>query len=244
MITQTFSFLKGISPAKEQKILSCVSCWDEFLSSDLSFISNKNSYDQLLLEAKRNLDDGNSRYFSTLLPRNEHWKLFGHFFHNACYLDIETTGLSKERNKVTTVSVWDGKETHTLIHGQNLTGDNLRNIIEPYDLLITFNGSMFDVPFLQHHFPDVNFDMPHMDLRFAAKKVGLSGGLKHIERVLNIVRDDDLQDISGYEAVLLWKRWERSKDQDALNLLVKYNQEDVINLEKIAKLVYSRLTMQ
>ena len=50
--------------------------------------------------------------------------------------------------------------------------------------------------------------------------------------------------MSGDDAVLLWHRWRVSSDQNALDLLVKYNQEDVINLKPLAEEVYKRLKAQ
>ncbi len=82
--------------------------------------------------------------------------------------------------------------------------------------------------------------MPHFDLCFGAKKVGLTGGLKRIEAEIGIVREDDTVGIDGYEAVLLWQRARRG-DSSALDLLVRYNREDTVNLMELAAVVYPRL---
>jgi hypothetical protein len=67
----------------------------------------------------------------------------------------------------------------------------------------------------------------------------LFGGFKVVERQLGISRQ--LQGISGYDAVLLWWRYKNYADRDALDLLLQYNKEDVLNLralrERLAEFV-------
>ena len=60
------------------------------------------------------------------------------------------------------------------------------------------------------------------------------GGLKQIEQELNIKRPDELELLRGHNAVELWKMWRVTADRHYLDLLLKYNQEDVINLRQIA----------
>ena len=52
-----------------------------------------------------------------------------------------------------------------------------------------------------------------------------------MERQLGIERK--LVEINGYEAVKLWWRYVESFDLDALNTLLEYNKEDVINLKNL-----------
>ena len=56
----------------------------------------------------------------------------------------------------------------------------------------------------------------------------LYGGFKAVERQLGIARA--LTEVNGYQAVLLWWRYVESFDLDALNALLAYNKEDVVNL--------------
>jgi hypothetical protein len=58
----------------------------------------------------------------------------------------------------------------------------------------------------------------------------LSGGLKNIEKKLGLKRAEEIEDIDGFEAVRLWKRYKKG-DLEALELLKKYNEEDIINLK-------------
>jgi len=60
-------------------------------------------------------------------------------------------------------------------------------------------------------------------------RYNLYGGFKAVEQQLGIPRR--LQGISGWDAVLLWWRYQDYGDQNALELLLQYNREDVVNLK-------------
>jgi len=62
---------------------------------------------------------------------------------------------------------------------------------------------------------------------YPCKRIGLSGGLKPIEKEIGIERDRP--DLSGRDAVRLWREYERG-DDDARDTLVSYNREDTKNL--------------
>jgi len=57
-------------------------------------------------------------------------------------------------------------------------------------------------------------------------------GLKAIERVLGVARGEDTTGIMGFDAVRLWHEYERGST-DVLELLLKYNWENVVSLGKI-----------
>ena len=64
----------------------------------------------------------------------------------------------------------------------------------------------------------------------------LYGGLKSVERQLGVERR--LVDMNGWEAVRLWWKYVESFDLDALDRLLEYNKEDVVNLKTLkAKLL-------
>ncbi len=56
----------------------------------------------------------------------------------------------------------------------------------------------------------------------------LYGGLKAVEKKLGIPRSS--ADLTGYDALLLWKRFQDFNDIEALQSLLEYNKEDVLNL--------------
>jgi hypothetical protein len=57
------------------------------------------------------------------------------------------------------------------------------------------------------------------------------------------VRDAAIRDLSGYDAVLLWRRHLRG-DRRALDLLIEYNRADVLHLKTILEVCYARLASQ
>ncbi|MUW15347.1 exonuclease, partial [Halorubrum sp. CBA1125] len=115
--------------------------------------------------------------------------------------------------------------------------DRLRERFADASLLATFNGARFDVPFLETSF-GIEVDTPHLDLMYPCRRLGLSGGLKPIEREIGVERDRP--DISGRDAVRLWREYERG-DDDALDTLVSYNREDAENLRTLADVVCESL---
>ena len=65
--------------------------------------------------SKDNYDKKNHEFFSNKLLSKYHWRAYEDFKDKTCFLDIETTGLSKERNSITTIGMFDGKESKVLI---------------------------------------------------------------------------------------------------------------------------------
>jgi hypothetical protein len=158
-------------------------------------------------------------------------------------LDIETDGLSRD-SLVTVVTVHRKNETFTLTEGIDLDPESLSEALEGSKLLVTFNGSCFDIPVLKNSFPTVDLDIPQFDLRFASRKVGFKGGLKPLEIELGIQREEDIEGVDGAMAVHLWHQWERHGDEDALRILREYNRADTINLEYIAGVIYDKLVKE
>ena len=53
-------------------------------------------------------------------------------------------------------------------------------------------------------------------------------------------RSDETAGITGFDAVRLWNRYERG-NSEALETLIRYNTEDVVNLEKIIQITHPRM---
>ncbi len=77
----------------------------------------------------------------------------------------------------------------------------------------------------------------HVDLLYPLRKIGYNGGLKRIESMLGMRRSDETRGISVSDAVRLWNEYERG-NEGSLDILIKYNTEDVVNLEKIIQKTY------
>lgn len=243
MIRNSFCILNGIGAHLEKRLWrEKILTWEDFIGSRPDFISprRKAAYDETLCRSLENLNAGNAAYFSTALKRSEHWRLFDVFGGEALYLDIETNGLQPGcGGYITMVGLYDGHDYRYLMHGENLTADNLRREAEGYKYLITFYGSVFDMPFIKRAL-GIEVDVPHFDICFGARRLGLKGGLKKLEASLGIDRPDELCGMDGYAAVLLWMQAERG-NRKARELLVAYNREDTVNLMNIAGIVYKRL---
>lgn len=244
MLTSTFVLLKGIGPETERRLWrNGIVDWSSFLQQPmLSGISatRKSWYDQDILTAISRLEAGRADYFGTCLKSRDHWRLFEAFRHRTLYLDIETTGMSARIGQLTVVGLYRNGRMSSLVRGDNLTEDYLHEELERTDLLVTFFGSGFDIPYLQTTYPRLNFKKPHFDLCFAARRLGVQGGLKRIEREFLIHRDADLEGLDGWDAVRLWQQW-RGGDAAALDLLLRYNAADTRNLEALAELLYDRM---
>ena len=66
----------------------------------------------------------------------------------------------------------------------------------------------------------------------------LFGGLKKVEIQLGIPRQ--LQGVDGREAVMLWYRYLDCGELEALDRLLKYNAEDVMNLRVLREKLEGR----
>lgn len=239
MLTSTYIHIPGIGKTIEKRIWESGHCqWDEFLQN-LDCVSipatKKERIEQGISESKEHLEIRDFEYFANCLPGAEHWRAFEHFSDSVAYVDIETTGLSASSSCITVVGIYDGKDAKTYVKGIDL--ENIVEELEKYEVLVTFNGARFDLPFIQHEFPEIKFNHLHVDLMYPLRRIGLTGGLKAIEKKLGIQRTDDTVDITGFDAVRLWHEYE-SGSEEALDLLLEYNREDIVNLKTIIMQTY------
>ncbi len=245
MIRNSFCILRGIGEKLERRIWqSGISNWDDFIRADcIEHLSmdTKVRYDIELLTLMEKIEQANTRYLCHAIKRREHWRLYDVFREEAACLDIETSGLNHQSGGyVTVVGIYKNSEYHALVRGFDLQPQRLRELLRDCKCLITFNGLCFDVPFLRRCFPEVSFDMPHFDLSVAARRIGIQGGLKTLEKQFHINRSHEISGMTGYDAVRLWEQW-RSGHEESLNLLVEYNRADTINLMKLADALYPLL---
>lgn len=236
MIKQSFIFLERVSETKEKQLWQ-TGCkdWNHFLETNPT---NNESHKALINKAKTAILEEDASFFANLLPSNLHWRLYNQFKESVCFLDIETTGF---RGVTTVVGIYDGRDTHILIRDQTLDSKTLQELVNRYKMIITFNGACFDLPVLKKEY-NVDFSKHlHIDLRGVCSKLDLRGGLKVIEPTLGIKRCDEVEGMSGYDAVILWKKYKKTGDIEHLNKLVKYNEEDIVNLETISNIVIPQL---
>jgi uncharacterized protein YprB with RNaseH-like and TPR domain len=118
MLTNSFIHIQGIGAITEQRLWnSGFRDWDSF-SGDLSIpISAGRKYflEKGIELSKGHLHSHNPAYFSKLLPSNQSWRLFREFRESTVYLDIETTGLDRYFNNITTIALYNGESIQTYL---------------------------------------------------------------------------------------------------------------------------------
>ncbi len=155
------------------------------------------------------------------------------------YLDIETTGLSLFANKLTVIGIYkeNGNNSEVMqLVGDEICSSKLIEMLKNTNRLYTYNGARFDLPFIK---AKLNVDLTdyceHEDLMYACWQRNLYGGLKGVERKLGIERK--VQDVDGRVAVQLWHNYKRYGDRESLTRLLKYNEEDVLNLRVLREML-------
>jgi uncharacterized protein YprB with RNaseH-like and TPR domain len=235
MLEHTFIHLPDYGPRRERRLWSKgVLTWDDFLGRFGSSPYHRNTASRIA-SSKAALSCSDASFFSQHLPNDEMWRCFPHFS-KVAYVDIETTGLSPHTDYVTVAGLYDGRETKSFIYGQNL--QFFRQELAEYDVIVTFNGSMFDVPFLKSRIQRLKVPPIHIDLRFLLASLDVRGGLKKIEMQFGIARDGDIKGMNGYGAVLLWQSYLRHRDPKVLDKLVRYNAADISNLKLLMEWAY------
>lgn len=158
------------------------------------------------------------------------------------YLDIETTGLSPEEAQITLIGIYlvEGENTELVqLYDDTMNVEALNKALEGVTTIYTYNGKRFDLPFIEAKLP-VKFSeiCPHHDLMFDCWKHNLRGGLKKVEKTLGIQRE--LTEVNGLVAIDLWYSYKNQNDQKALKTLLRYNEEDVVNLLTLRNKLESR----
>lgn len=231
-------FLPGIGIKKEQQLWKLgVKDWADFLKVEkIIGISDqrKKRYDLLLREAQTALHQENFSYFNHF-PSTETWRLYSLLKDEACFLDIEIDSYGD----VTVVGISNYFTTNFFVRGFNLDARMLEKELEKYKLVITFNGSSFDLPKLLNQF-QLKILKPHIDLKPLCLNLGLQGGLKEIEKQLELKRPAHLYG----NPVELWKAFHASGDREYLDLLLEYNREDIENLRAVMEYCYKQKMQQ
>jgi uncharacterized protein YprB with RNaseH-like and TPR domain/predicted nuclease with RNAse H fold/dephospho-CoA kinase len=246
MLSSTFQHLKGIGAKKELALWSSgIVSWDRLetkqepqLSLFAASLNGNGAKGSFFYASRKAMAENDAEFFAKTLPRQEHYRIALSFPSQTLFLDIETTGLSRYYDTITIVGWSMDAEYRVYIKGGDETA--LREALKEAKAVVTFNGTLFDLPFLSQEFSDLHIPSAHIDLRFLAKRVGLSGGQKRVERLLGINRSAFLQNLAGETAPLLWYKFLRG-DLDAFRLLLSYNRADVGGMKLIFNALIPRL---
>jgi uncharacterized protein len=233
MLQHTFIHVPKITRNAEINIWkNNIHTWQDLLDNQQTLQMKSEKKVEIVSNIQESMDalkSKNYSYFSSL-PSNQHWRMYNELKEKTCFLDIETTGLSKWHDDITLIGIHSKSGTKIFMNGKNL--ERFENELKKYSMIVTFNGRCFDIPFIKSKFPEVQINHFHADLRFMLADLGFRGGLKNIERERGISRDDELQGVDGFEAVRLWHRYQRG-DNSALDTLKKYLTADIQNLKPL-----------
>lgn len=240
MLQNTFIHVPGIGLKSEQNLWSKgIVSWEVFRGApvcSLPFGKKKaDSVGKYLEQCHDHLCGCNPEFFARNMASQHMWRLFPEFRRDTAYLDIETTGLGGPGDHITTVALFDGRDVYHYVHGDNL--DRLPEDLRRYKVLVTYNGSCFDLPFINGFF-GIRLDQVHIDLRFLLHSLGYRGGLKGCEKQLGLSRNE-LEGVDGYFAVLLWEEYKAKRNPKALDTLLAYNIADAVNLESLMVKAYN-----
>ncbi len=246
MLQQTFIHIPGVGKQTELGLWEHgIRSWDDADRFEKRFgfagVKLQQKLDEYIPQSREAIRRKDASFFQRLSTLGEAWRIFPEFADQCVYLDIETTGLSSVFDSVTMVGLYDGRKYKVFIEGHNLP--DFQEELKKYSVVITFNGSGFDLRFLRFAFPNLTLPPVHIDLRWATRRLGMKGGLKEIERMMGIARAAEVEDISGFDATVLWSRYQRG-DRAALDQLIQYNTEDVVHLKAIMEMTYDRLAKQ
>lgn len=142
------------------------------------------------------------------------------------YLDIETF----YDGALTVVGLWRPHGGLSQWVSPDIDSAELLEALSGAQALYTYNGHRFDLPVI-HRRLGLNLRrlFASRDLMYDCWRRGLYGGLKAVERQLGIPRS--LPHLDGRDAMRLWAAYVDRGEEEALELLLRYNREDVENLD-------------
>ncbi len=243
VLSVTFQHLNGVTAKREADLWrSGVLTWDDYeryyLDQRSFSLFEEAGERSPLAPSRAALAHKEVGFFAQALEKRQHYRIALAFPENTLFLDIETTGLSWYYDKITVIG-WSLNDEYDFVVAEDNT-DKFFSILQKAKVVVTFNGSRFDLPFLRHVFPDLKLPSVHVDLRFLARRTGLTGGQKYIESQLDFQRPDDLQEIHGESAPLLWYKY-RLGDVNSFVQLIRYNHADIRGMQYLFDKVVEKL---
>jgi uncharacterized protein YprB with RNaseH-like and TPR domain len=234
-LEQSLLHLPHVGPKRAAQ-LAAAGCgtWSAIVAAAQPVGMSASRWDEVQAEARRCLaavaaDD--PRPLAQALASREQWRVLAHWFDQASFFDIETSGLEPESEVTLVVCLHRGR-LHHFLKGENL--DDFLALLDEVKLLVSFNGAGFDVPRIEDRFHIPKIPCAHVDLRWLCHHRGWQGGLKSIEQQLGLHRPADLQGLGGAQAVWLWQVWQERHSAAARRTLERYCAADVVALQLLA----------
>lgn len=243
LLRRSFLHLPGINAPEEARLWAeGISDWKDLIRHipvQLDLYRKRGNALQSAVEASEEALAGRDiAFFAKRLPKRELYRVAASFPESCVFLDIESTGLSTYYDRVTLVG-WSVGSTYTALIDPGRI-EQLERDLHEHSIIVTFNGSLFDLPFLAKSFKTDWSGLFHVDLRYLAKRVGLTGGQKKIEVEIGLTREGSLEGIAGAEAVALWFDYKEG-DLNALRDLVRYNHADIEGMKFLFEEVIRRV---
>ena len=186
-----------------------------------------------------------------------HSRVYDEYFDGlkVCVMDIETTGLNPNRSQVILGGLLvPEEECAELVQYFTDREGSEENLLRAYgdalssaDVLITYNGSSFDLPFMRQRFRYRGLDYPlnhiqsfdlYRALHYYSKMREILPNLKQksIEIFLGLspLRQDE---ISGGESVALYEEYLHSGSPASKQKVLLHNRDDLVQLASIVRIL-------
>lgn len=148
------------------------------------------------------------------------------------YLDIETD----RKGEICVVGLLVENNGFLQWYGDNISTESIERELLNVKTIVTFNGDLFDLPQIKKRLNiDLQTNYVSRDLFKDKKKLGIKGGLKQLEKMFGIERKTE--GVNGYKAMWLWEKYKKHGNREALELLLEYNKEDVVNLTRLEEII-------
>jgi hypothetical protein len=145
------------------------------------------------------------------------------------YLDIETS----YSGEITVLGIFRPPSDLMQFTYPDIDALGLLDALDGVREIITYWGHRFDLPVIDRWLGvNLREAFRSTDLADHCHRHGLYGGLKLVEQTLGIPRSS--RGLSGADAMRLWEEWRRG-DRRALKKLLRYNEDDVVNLYLLEK---------
>lgn len=179
-----------------------------------------------------------------------------HYFdkEHICFFDIETTGLNRNKNMIYLIGIlYFDIHTNNWILEQYFA-DNLDKEIDilnhflakitNFDVLITYNGNSFDIPFIEHRLKyhnmdytikkDKSFDLYQLIRKNKAFLPLENLKLKTIEEYLGFHREDKY---TGYDCIKFYYDYIKSHKKYLKDDILKHNYDDLVHMLDVISII-------
>lgn len=167
-----------------------------------------------------------------------------------CFMDIETTGLSKKFHQIYLIGILIYNSKNRLweliqyfcessFEEESILKEFMEEL-KDYKYLITYNGDNFDIAFINEKLRKYNMkgmDIESIDLYKVLRQnrdfiCFPNLKLKTVEKELGIHREDTF---TGLECIEFYKNYLITKSDHFFNYIIKHNQDDLYSMPKLLK---------